>query len=188
MTDEGIFWARLDDPGSAVDALDVPTSGVMYLERVPNAWLSDAERRDGLRLIPFEPGVEFGRWERGRLFCDRFELRWERLEGAFQTVYVGEAIDLTGFAAAEEIDLSAAESVDREILLWGSAVARERLESVRVPDVEGFSAFVDFRISRLLRYPVGADAARVRLRMREYRDPASGERVYYRFLGLKEER
>jgi hypothetical protein len=54
--------------------------------------------------------------------------------------------------------------------------------------VEGLPAFADFQIPRLLRYPVSSNARRVRLLVREYRDPASDERVYYRFLGLKEER
>lgn len=188
MTDECILWARLDDPGSAVDALDVPPSSVMVLERVPNAWLSDAERRNGLRLDIIEPGVEFGRWERGQVFCDAFELRWERIDGAFQTVYVGAPVGLPGFVEAEEVDLSGTNTADRELFLWGTAVAQDRLEAVGVVDEEGSSAFVDFRIPRLLRYPVGTDAARVRLRIREYCDPSSGERVYYRFLGLKEER
>jgi hypothetical protein len=47
-------------------------------------------------------------------------------------------------------------------------------------------AFMEFKIPRVLLYPVSAEARRVRLRVCEYVDPRSGELCYYRFKGLEE--
>lgn len=186
MTSECIQWARLEDLNPVVAALDFPAASYVYLERVPDCWLSENERQNGLRLERFEAGTDFNGWERGRLFCEAFELCWERLDGAFQTVYVGPRANLPGFSPAEDVDLGATDCLERGMLLWGTPVPADEMAAIGAREVEDLPAFLDFQIPRLLRYPVSSGTKRVRLLVREYRDRESHRRVYYRFKGLEE--
>ena len=65
MTDI-IQWARTADLTPAIAALVWPDPSYMYLERVPNAWLSETEIENGLRLEKLNPTEAWNRWERGR--------------------------------------------------------------------------------------------------------------------------
>jgi hypothetical protein len=158
----------------------------MYLERVPDRWLTAEERREGLRLERFTPEEDFNTWERGSIFCATFELRWEKLDGAFQTVYIGVPAELTGFTIADDLDLGATEPKEYSYMLWGNRVPNNALETVGADKREGQPVFIEFQIPRLLHYPVSDHAQQVWLRVREYVDPGSGARCYYRFLGLEE--
>ena len=186
MTDT-IQWARLDDPSPAVSTLTWP-SGIsyMYLERVPDAWLTEAERQNGLRLEKFDSATPFDEWERGRIFCDAFELRWEKSDGVFQVVYVGPAVTLPGFAPADELDLSATRPQTRSYFLWGQHVSDNQLETIGAHKQENLEVFIEPKVPRLLHYPVSPEAKRVKLRVCEYIALNSGERCYYRFQGLEE--
>ncbi len=179
-----IQWARLDDPSPAVAALDWPDASYMYLERVPATWLVEAERQDGLRLEKLA-AAPFQEWERGRVFCQAFELRWEKLDGAFQIVYVGPDTALPGFTPAA-LDLSHAKLEPHAYFMWGSRVPVDRLDEVGAQAQPGLELFIEFQTPRLLRYPVPSQAGRVKLQVVEYHDPASGCRLYYRFCGLEE--
>jgi hypothetical protein len=185
MTDI-IQWARLDDLSATVSALAWPSPSFMYLERVPDRWLSQEERERGLRLEMLDLEAAFNAWERGRVFCEAFELRWEKLDGAFQTVYVGPAADLPGFAPADELDLSAVKVRERSYDLWGNRVPDDQLETVGAPTGTDLAVFLEFKIPRLLLYPVSEEARRVRLRACEYLDPSDGTLCYYRFEKLEE--
>jgi len=181
-----IQWARLDTLSPTVTALTWPLPSYMYLEQVPDHWLSQAERDRGLRLEKLDQTIAFEAWERGRLFCASFELRWEKLDGAFQVVYVGPPAVLAGFVPADDLDLNAAPSRTRSYDLWGRRVPADQIETVGAPTDTDLGAFVEFRIPRLLLYPVPRQAQRVRLRVREYLDPHTGELSYYRFEELEE--
>lgn len=181
-----IQWARVDDLAPVVAALNVPDRCYVYLERVPERWLTEEERRDGLRLERFAPDEDFNIWERGRIFSELFELRWEKLDGAFQAVYVGAPAELDGFAPADELDLVEKRTGERSYLLWGNRVPDDELETVGAERREGQQVFIEFQVPRVLRYPVSDQARRVRLRVREYVDRGSGAVCYYRFLGLEE--
>jgi hypothetical protein len=185
MTDV-IQWARLETLEPTIAALEPLEACYMYLERVPDEWLTGEDRRDGLRLEKFEPDEDFDRWERGRIFCADFELRWERLDGAFQAVYVGAPQELPGFVPADELNLDGTKVEQRSYMLWGNKVPADDLETVGAEKREGQSAFIEFQVPRVFYYPASDQAQRVRLQVREYVDPGSGARCYHRFLGLEE--
>lgn len=183
---EVILRARTDDLLPAIAALEPPPPCYMYLERVPDRWLTDEERRDGLRLERFAPDESFNAWERGRIFCAAFELRWEKLDGAFQAVYVGAPQELPGFVPADKLNLDGTKVEQRSYMLWGNKVPDEELETAGAEKREGQPAFIEFQVPRVFYYPVSDQAQRVRLQVREYIDPDSGARCYHRFLGLEE--
>ena len=183
---EVIQWAQLDEIQSTIATLQPSEPCYMYLERVPDRWLTDDERQNGLRLEQFAPEEDFNAWERGRIFCQTLELRWETLNGAFHAVYAGEPIDLPGFTRTEDLDLADKTIEERSYLLWGNRVPDDQVETVGVKKREDQQVFIEFQVPRVLHYPVSDQTQQVRLRVREYLDPGSGERCYYRFLGLKE--
>jgi hypothetical protein len=185
MTDV-IQWARIETLETAIAALEPLDACYMYLERVPDEWLTGEDRRDGLRLEKFDPDEDFDRWERGRIFCADFELRWERLDGAFQAVYVGAPAELPGFAPSADLNLDDKTLEERSYMLWGNRVPDDQLETVGTEEREGQPAFIEFQVPRVFYYPASDQAQRVRLQVREYVEPDSGARCYYRFLGLEE--
>ena len=185
MTDI-IQWARLEALSPTVTALTWPSPSYMYLEQVPDRWLSRAEREEGLRLEKLDLAISFEAWERGRLFCETFELRWEKSDGAFQVVYVGPAADLAGLVPADDLDLNRAERQERRYDLWGTRVPDDQHETVGATTKTGQAVFAALKIPRLLYYPVSDQAARVRLRVCTYLDPDTGALWYYRFKGLEE--
>ena len=186
MTDT-IQWARLEDPSPAVQAIIWPEPSYMYLERVPDAWLNEDERRNGLRLEVLDPATPFGEWERGRIFCEAFEVRWEKLDGRFQTVYVGPPVGVPGFSPADEVDLAATDSGTCRYYLWGNRVPDDKLPILGADKPPNAEVFIEFRVPRVLHYPVSSDARRVKLKVCEYVDPTTGATVYHRFQGLEEE-
>jgi hypothetical protein len=158
----------------------------MYLERVPELWLSGDEAAAGVRFEAYDSGVQFGDWERGRVFCPDYELRWEKLDGAYQAVLVGNAPSLNGFVVATEVDLDRASAQTHGYLLWGQRVEDEKLSLIGVEHTPNGQVYLELRIPRILRYPVSDKSRQVRLRVREYIDPKSGDLLYYRFVGLEE--
>ncbi|MGC9396919.1 MAG: type III-D CRISPR-associated protein Csx19 [Anaerolineae bacterium] len=181
-----IQWARTADLTPAVAALAWPDPSYMYLERVPHAWLTEAEIENGLRLEKLDPAEDWNGWERGRLFCADFELRWETLDGAFQAVYVGPPADLPGFALADDIDLGDTQVETHSYWMWGNRVPDKDLETVGAEKRDDQNVFIEFVVPRVLYYPVSDAAQRVKLRVRQYVDQNSGALAYYRFCGLEE--
>ncbi len=179
---EIIQWARLTDLTTTVAALTQPTPAWMYLERVPSAWLTEAELTCGLRLEAFNPTEDWNVWERGRLFGMAFELRWEKQDGAFQTVYVGAPLILPEFGAGD-LDLNGTQTTERAYRLWGNRVPKDNLADVGAEPPPGQTVFLEFVTPRVLYYPL--DVERVALRVREYTDAQSGALLYYRFIGLE---
>lgn len=184
---EIIQWARLDDLSATVSALTWPEASYMYLERVLYRLLIAPAPDQTLCLAHFDAktSFDFNEWERGRLFCTDFELRWEKQDGAFQTVYVGQAIKLPAFEQADELKWQ--ESRSKSYYLWGKRVSNKDLQTIGAQREADSELFVALRIPRILRYPVSPKANYAKLLIREYLD--SGEKVvYYRFEGLEEEK
>ncbi len=182
-----ILWAQLDDPTLAVKTLAWPEPSYMYLEQVPSSWVTAPDIEIGLSLRHLDPDLDFQRWERGRLFCQNWELRWEKQNGLFWCVYTGSATELSGFAPAPELDLSTAELVSDSYYLWGLQVAEEDLDTVGAPSQPNAQVFLELRVPRLLRYPVSSDARRVKLVTCNYQNSISGEMIYHRYQSLQEE-
>ena len=174
-------YGRVSDPSLVVQALPGSQEAMMLLERVPNTWIDDAERQDGIRLAPFDQGAEFRRYGRGHVFSDAFELRWEGSDAAFQAVYVGVDAGLPELTPAA-VDLTEARDITYD--LWGERVSDPTVVG-QGPEAQ---VFAELRIPRLLTYPVSAEARRVRLRVREYFDSQTGAMVLSRFCGLEEQR
>jgi hypothetical protein len=182
-----IAWARLEDLSPTVTSLAWPEASYMVLERVPRKWLTPQEQANGLRLEALDPQVAWTDWERGRLFCESFELRWEYRDGAFDAVYVGEEADLPAFQAASDPDLAGTTREWRSYQLWGNPLPQDAYEDAGAQAREGLTPFVEFTVPRLLYYPVDNAQRRVRLRVCEYVDPERAAVVYYRFCGLESE-
>ena len=183
---EYIQWARLAEPETAIRSISWTPPTYMYLERVPEIWLSDDEVAGGVRFELLDPETPFGSWERGRVFCSEVEMRWEKLNGAYQSVVVGNASPIEGFSPAEELDLAGANVQICGYQLWGQRVEGEQLDLIGTEHEPNRPIYLELRVPRLLRYPVSSEAHQVRLKVREYVDPKSGELLYYRFLGLEE--
>ena len=101
---------------------------LMVLERVPDVWLTESEREDGLCFESYNAEMNFNQWERGRLFGKEFELRWEKEGGVCQGVYCGAPVNLPGFTREEIVQ---PETLTLHLCtydLWGSRVRSKDLE------------------------------------------------------------
>lgn len=188
MTDV-ILCAQLDDPTPAVRALEWPDSGsYMYLEQVPLNWVNAPDMEEGLSFRRLEPNLDFQYWERARLFCQNWELRWEKQDGLFWCIYVGSGRELPDFERATELDLSIAEPVSKSsYYLWGLQLSEDDLNIAGAESRPDTQVFLELRVPRLLRYPVSSSARRVKLVICEYIDPASGQMLYHRYHSLQQE-
>lgn len=183
-----IQWASLSDLTPTITNLAWPDPSYIYLERVPGSWLDDSQRKNGICLEKFDPTTSFTNWERGRVFCETFELRWEKQDAVFQTVYVGPPIALLGFTLATELDLNGKQARQpRYYYLWGNRVPANQLADVGETKKPGSEVFIEFQVPRVLRYPVSTQANRVKLKVCEYFEPFSGTLIHSRFQGLEEE-
>lgn len=179
---EIIQWARLTDLAPAIAALMQSAPEWMYLERVPSGWLSEDARVDGLRLTAFEQTEDWNAWERGRIFGAAFELRWEKQDSAFQTVYVGAPCALPGFVV-DALDLSTARVSEHAYVLWGRRLSAKDAAEMGLESPPGLTTFLEFVAPRVLHYPL--DAERLALRVREYNDAQNGALLYSRFVRLE---
>ena len=143
-------------------ALGVASDAIVFAERSPARWLNESELADGIRLSAYEVGMRPEAWESGRIFCDRWELRWEHS----RAVYTGETAGLAGFSPGP--DISACKRVENSFYLWGKRDGKR---------------FIELRIPRVLTYPVDG-GARVKLRVAEWFD-AAGRLVASRCLKLE---
>ena len=182
---ECIQWASLIEPETAIRSLSWTPFTYMYLERVPETWLSDDEIASGIAFSLFDPQTPFSNWERVRVFCSEFEIRWEKLDGVYQTVVVGNAPSIEGFFYAEEINLDKAIAQRHSYLLWGQRVKDDQLDLIGAKHEPNQQIYLELRVPRILRYPVSSEVHQVQLQVCEYVDPKSGDLLYYRFLGLE---
>ena len=185
-----ILWAELADPADAVRAAATaavwPEPTYMYLERAPVAWLDESEIAAGVRLERLDPAADFAQYERGRVFCAERELRWERVDGSFRAVMVGDAHPFAPFAPAPELDLSTAQTETRRYFLWGLRIEDSDLAVVGVQRAGRGEPYLEMRVPRVLRYPVPGAKRRTRLIVCEYIDPQTGGVIYSRLTGVEE--
>ena len=135
---------------ATLGGLNVPANAVVFVERSSSRWLDESELADGIRLSPYDAGMPLESWESGRVFCDKWEVRWDKSHA----VYTGESADLAGFESGP--DISSCARIEKSCYLWGKR-DRER--------------FIELRIPRVLTYPV-SEGARVKLRVAEWFDSA----------------
>lgn len=143
--------------------LTVPADAVMFLERLPSRWLDRSELADGIRFSAYDTAIDCTQWERGRVFCQAWEVRWE----GQHAVYTGATITLSHFVPGP--DLSQWARREAGYYLWGQRHGNR---------------FIELQVARVLTYPVTA-GTRVKLRVAEWFDTA-GELVASRCMRLEE--
>ena len=92
---EQLCWGTTGDLIKIVSALTYPPETLMMLEHVPTTFLPDGERKNSICLRKYNPDENLEAWERGRIFHNDFELRWEKHNADFVIVYIGEPKILT---------------------------------------------------------------------------------------------
>ena len=163
---ETMLTASGVDLAASLQLLPVSQETWMFLERVPVVYLSDGEREQGIHLTTYEAATDWSEWQRGRVFCAAWELRWE---GAAVTYTGAQVSDLlaAGFRRSDLLE-AASEPRAANYYLWGE----------RAGDY-----FADGRIPRRLDYPV-AEGSRVMLSVLEWFG-SRGEPVAWRASGLE---
>ena len=164
--DEIILTNSNADLPATLTALQIPDDALMYLERVPSHWLNADEITNGIQLAAYDEQTNWVEWERGRIFCEQWELRWDHRKA----IYTGVMIDLAGFD--NDLDLSSCSHKKMSYYLWG-----ERLGSSE--------RFIELQVSRVLTYPI-AVGRKVKMLAREWFNE-SGEMIASRFIGMEGE-
>lgn len=180
---EQLCWGTAQTLRPIVSALNCPPESLMMLERVPSSFLSDDEREKGICLRVYDANENFEAWEQGRIFHDDFELRWEKQDSAFSTVYIGAKKMLSMLHVKP---LSGFEIQDESYYLWGKKMTADTLKLIDQPKTANL--FLELQIPRLLRYPVSNRNAkfRVKLSARHYLNLETGALEFYRFRHLEE--
>lgn len=180
---EQICWGTTVELHPIVQTLDCPAESLMMLERVPRNFFSDDEREKGICLRKYKASENFETWERGRIFHNDFELRWEKQDGAFVVVYIGEPKALS---MPNTKLLSDFETQDDYYYLWGQKMTADDLKRIEQPETANL--FLELQIPRLLCYPVSNRNGkfRVKLSARHYLNSEKGTLEFYRFLQLEE--
>ncbi len=162
---EIILTGKAIDLPAIIGLLTVPADAWMFLERVPQQRLNTAELAEGIKMTAYDPTLNPLLWERGRIFCRNWELRWE----SGQAVYTGAQTALPGFVA--NLDLSACARQPARYYLWGTRDGQR---------------FIELQIARALRYPFanGTNGQRIKLVVAEWFDSA-GQLTASRFVELE---
>lgn len=180
---ELICWGTTENLLPIVKKLDCPSESLMMLECVPITFLSDDERENGICLREYDASENFEAWEQGRIFHNDFELRWEKHDGGFVVVYIGEPKPLP---MPHTKPLSDFDVQPDSYYLWGEKMTADTLKLIGQPETA--SLFLELQIPRLLCYPVsdnGNEKFRVKLSARHYLNSATGALEFYRFLHLE---
>lgn len=179
------FAAFIEDYSSILPSPSPDASVFMLLETLPRHVIEAHERQDLLCFALFDASVDFTSYTSGRIFHPLGELRWERQHPNVQIVYTGHEHYRPQLQAAKETALDARRFKDREYFLFGKRLDEKQLDRIGSAGQRG--DFAEVRIPRLLRYPplpTLADAERIQLVIREYRDATTSVNIAYRFKNL----
>mgnify|MGYP001421728928 CR=1 FL=1 len=135
-----------------------------------------AENYNGIMIKRFTPDLieELAAgWQKGWVFAQDFEVRWEKEDNCWHLRYIGPEREMddswqsfTGIEKAKE---------SRSLLyLWGTRDAENE--------------WVEQRIPRILSYPVAGEKSKnhIALEQVEYRDRETNELLLTRFAGIRE--
>lgn len=180
---EQICWGSSEKLLPILHALDCPSESLMMLERLPNAFLSDDQQKNGICLQNYDASENIETYERGRIFHNKFELRWEKQVGVFVIVYIGETIELP--IPHNIKSLSDFVIQNEKYYLWGEKMPAAALKLMNQP--EAINVFLEIQIPRLLHYPVlnQTGKKRVKISVRHYLNPETGDLEFYRFRHLE---
>lgn len=185
---EHVGWGATEKLSDVVEKLDCLQESLMMLERTPGVFLPEDARENGIRLRKYDVDENVEDWERGRIFHENFELRWEKQDGTFSIVYIGgPKCSLPSGINTES--LADFDTQDDGYYLWGEKVTADTLELLgRSGDEETANSFLEPQIPRLLSYPVSNrnEKFRVKISVRHYLNRDTGALEFYRFRGLEE--
>ena len=177
---EQTAWAGLLDVADVIRTMSWSDSAAyMYLEKVPQTWLDDAARQNGIQLQCYAADTPFDAWQRGRIFDPRQELKWEYCQQRFHVVYCGYQPP-KGWTL---VPLHAVRQQAQSYYLWGTRV--QDTEHMRLGLAPDIPTFVELQIPRILQYPVITQRAHVRVHVYEFY-AADGQLCYARWHGLEE--
>lgn len=185
---QAIYSAKVADIAGVIGDIAWPDDKtMMILERLPARWLSDEEIETGLRFETFKPGEPFNQWERGRIFHPDGELRWEKIDQSFWTVYTGSDQNPLPEAFERDETVQLGEPKERSYYLWGRRMNKKALAVLERPD--NAPVFAEFTVGGILaEYPVdvpdGQSPKHLKLDVAEYIDPEKQVLQYYRFKGV----
>lgn len=184
---EAIYSARVADIAAVVGGIAWPADTLMILERLPLRWLEQEEIKTGLRFELFEPEAPFNQYERGRVFHEAGELRWEKINRQFWAVYAGsdEVILPADFTRDDSLSLENTEP--QTYYLWGKRLNKQALAALdRQPDAP---VFAEFTVGGILteypaEVPTEKNLEQLALQVVQYIDPETKQLQYYRFQGV----
>jgi hypothetical protein len=187
---EEILTGVFSDPAELSDWVqrNVPADPTAYIiaERVPQEWLDDSARSNGLRFVRRSGEFEAGEFEAGYLFSMEFEVRWERVPKGIHARYIGRPVnEPKPLVQSTDQLVGELETPETQYQLWGRRVGINDLTLIGGQVTDG-AFFASARIPRLLQYPASDNAEIMYLCVREYRDRQSGRTLLWRFTGVME--
>ncbi len=184
---QALYSAKVEDIAAMVKGISWPADTLMILERLPLRWLNQADIDTGLCFERFEADTAFNTYERGRIFHQDGELRWEKIEQRFWAVYVGSDDITLPEAFSKDDSLSLDEPRSQTYYLWGKRLNQEALAILG--QQQEAAVFAEFTVGGILTpYPVEAPPPgqqdQLALSVAEYIEPGTKELQYYRFQGV----
>ncbi|MGH2498439.1 MAG: type III-D CRISPR-associated protein Csx19 [Ktedonobacteraceae bacterium] len=195
--EEILYTGSVEDIAALVAAFKFPSQAYVLVESMPQHMVK--ERQNLLRLINLnriDDLTELKNFTSGRVFDRDFELRWERVSGKTQVVFLGtKAVYQDTLRANPELTqntgaLQNLTSHPRYYYLFGQLLEADDRERMGIQAVAGEEYYAEVRIPRLLRYPDlksgnSQKAQRVQLAVQEYVDKSTGRVKLFRFSGLR---
>ncbi len=197
MAEEILYTGSVQDIAELVAAFNFPPQAYMLVESMPQHVVK--ERQNLLRLARLNniPDLaELTNFTSGRVFYEDFELRWERVSGKTQVVFLGtKAVYQDMLRAVPELkqDETALQNLtphSRHYYLFGQLLDMDDRQRMGIQAAEGEEYYAEVRIPRLLRYPdikpkSSQKAQRVQLAVTEFADKSTGQVKLFRFSGLR---
>jgi len=197
MAEEILYTGSVDDIATLVATFKFSPKACVLVESMPQHVVK--ERQNLLRLTrlnAIHSFAELTNFTSGRVFDRDFELRWERVFGKTQVVFLGtkavyqDTLRDVPELKQEEAALQYLDSHPRYYYLFGQLLDADDRERMGIQTLEGEEYYAEVRIPRLLRYPdlkpdSSQKAQRVQLVVEEYTDKSTGQVKLFRFSGLR---
>jgi len=197
MAEEILYTGSVQDIAVLVAAFKFPSQAFVLVENMPQRLVK--ERQNLLRLTrlnAIHSLAELKNFTSGRVFDRDFELRWERVSGKTQVVFLGtkevyqDVLRAVPELKQDEAAIQNLDSQPRHYYLFGLLLDADDCEHMGIQALEGEEYYAEVRIPRLLRYPdikpgSSQKAQRVQLAVKEYADRSTGQIKLLRFSGLR---
>ena len=197
MAEEILYTGSVQDIAKLVAVFKFPSQAYVLVESMPQHVVKERQNLLQLtRLNAIHGLAELTNFTSGRVFDRDFELRWERVFGKTQVVFLGtkavyqDTLRDVPELKQEEAALQYLDSHPRYYYLFGQLLDADDRERMGIQTLEGEEYYAEVRIPRLLRYPdlkpeSSQKAQRVQLAVKEYADKSTGQVKLFRFSGLR---